>query len=154
MTLDQLFRRYGSPFPEANESIHIYFTRADKIESLEKVQSSDKRAAEKIAELLDMAEILKEYRKTLFDRARELYSASYTMQLSIKRDIDIWKNKKFYIVEIRKIFDTPNTNPGILVSEKYEGKERFKALKRFEELKKQYPGIETEQDTDKKTWER
>ena len=149
MTLDQLFRRYGSPFPEANESIHIYFTRADKIESLERVQSSDKRAAEKIAELLDMAETLKEYRKTLFDRARELYSASYT-----KRDIDIWKNKKFYIVEIRKIFDTPNTNPGILVSEKYEGKERFKALKRFEELKKQYPGIETEQDTNKKTWER
>lgn len=117
MTLDQLFRRYGSPYPETNESIHIYFTRADKIESLERVQSNDKRAAEKIAELLDMAETLKEYRKTLFDRARELYSASYTMQLSIKRDIDIWKNKKVYIVEVRKIFDTPNTNPGILLSE-------------------------------------
>ena len=40
------------------------------------------------------------------------------------------------------------------MDEKYFGTERRKAFARFAELKKQRPGIETMQDTDKRSWER
>ena len=49
---------------------------------------------------------------------------------------------------------TRRTRPMAVLSEEYDGKERHKALKRFEELKKQYPNIETEIDIAKGKWEK
>ena len=86
-TLKSLFSRYGSPSSEMNETKHFYFTRADHIESIEHVQSEDKKAVNTINELLELAELLKEYRKTLFERAQEFLTAGYAMQLKITRDI-------------------------------------------------------------------
>lgn len=154
-TLNKLFSRYGQPSDEMNETIHLYFRRADKIDNLETVKYEDKRAQDNITEFIEYAELLKEYRKTLYERARELYSAGYSMKLTIKREIDCWKNnKKSYKINVLKIPDAPNARPVEVLTESYEGKERHKALKRFEELKKQYANIETEIDIDKKQWEK
>lgn len=38
--------------------------------------------------------------------------------------------------------------------EKYNGKDRRKAFERFEELKKQRPGIEAIKDIEKRHWEK
>ena len=40
------------------------------------------------------------------------------------------------------------------LNEFYPGKERRKAISRFEELKKQFPGIESVVDIDKRQWEK
>ncbi len=154
-TLESLFRRYGEPSSEMNETLRFCFTRADHVKSLEKVEYYDKKAEEDIQGLLDFAEVLKEYRKTLYARAQEFLTASYTMQLKITREIDCWhNNKKTYVIEILKIFDLQNADPVKVLSERYEGKERHTALKRLEQLKKLYPNIEVITDIAKRKWER
>ena len=154
VTLDELFSRYGHPADEMNEKIYFYFTRADKIETFEKVQQADKATQDKITSLCVWIELLKEYRKTLYSRAQELCAATYNMKLTLRRRVDYYSNKKYYEVKVLKTIDAPNARPVALVSEEYDGKDRHKALKRFEELKKQYPNIETEKDIDKKQWEK
>lgn len=134
-TLDELFSRYGYPADEMNEKIYFYFTRADKIETFEKVQQADKAAQDKITSLCVWIELLKEYRKTLYARAQELCAAGYTMKLTLRRRVDSWKNKRYYDITVVKIIDAPNARPVAVLSEEYDGKERHKALKRFEELK-------------------
>ena len=153
-TLDELFRRYGRPSDEINERIYIYFTRADKIETFNRVQNADKDAQEKIAELQTWIELLKEYRQTLYSRAQEFCAANYSMKLTLRRRIDYYSNKKYYNIKILKTISAPNACPLVIFSEEYSGTERHKALKRFEELKKQYPNIETEKNIEKSKWER
>lgn len=153
-TLDELFSRYGHPADEMNEKIYFYFTRADKIETFDKVQQADKAAQDKITSLYVWIDLLKEYRKTLYTRAQEFCAAGYKMKLTLRRRVDSWKNKRYYDITVVKIIDALNARPVAVLSEEYNGKERHKALKRFEELKKQYPNIETEKDIDKKQWEK
>lgn len=154
-TLESLFSRYGSPSPEMNETRHFYFTRADHVESLEHVQSEDKKAVNTINELFEFAELLKEYRKTLYDRAQEFLTAGYAMQLKITRNIDCWNgNKKFYVIEVLKIIDLKNAEPVSVLKETFEGRERHIALKRFEQLKKLYPNIEIIKNIEKQRWEK
>lgn len=154
-TLESLFSRYGSPSPEMNETRHFYFTRADHVTSLNHVKNEDSKAVNTINELLEFAELLKEYRKTLFERAQEFLTAEYNMQLKITRNIDCWNgNKKFYVIEVLKILNLKNADPVRVLQETYEGKERHTALKRFEQLKKQYPNIEIIKDIEKRKWEK
>ncbi len=154
LKLDELFSRYGNPADEMNEKIWFYFRRADKIETFDRVQKTDKDAQDKITELYTWIELIKEYRKTLYARAQELCAAEYTMKLTLQRRIDYYSCKKYYDVKVLKIISAPNARPEAVVSEEYDGKDRHKAIKRFEELKKQYPNIETEKDIDKKQWEK
>lgn len=155
-TLDKLFSRYGSPAREANEHINIYQTRADCITDMKYIQSEDRRAARTISEMLDYIEALKEYRKTLYTRAQEIYAASYRLQLKIKRTVDSWKgNKKFYTVTLSKIYEeSAGITPENLIEETYNGTDRAKALKRFDDLRKEYANVEAVKEIDKYQWER
>lgn len=155
-TLESLFCRYGSPAQEMNESIYIHGTRADCITDMKHIQSEDERARRTISEMLEYIETMKEYRKTLFARAQEICAASYRLQIKIKRNIDSWRgNKKFYTVTLSKIYDeAAHMTPKNVIEETFDGKERAKALKRFEELRKEYPNTEAIKDIDKKSWER
>ena len=152
--LEKLFTRYGQPSDEINETIRFYYRRADKIESFERVQQADKDAQEKITELETWIELLKEYRQTLYERAQELCAADYSMKLTLRRRVDSWHNKRYYDITVVKVISASNARPIEILSEEYSGTERHKALKRFEELKKQYPNIETEKDIEKSKWER
>lgn len=152
-TLDWLFSRFGYPSDQCSEHIHLYFPRADKIGSMDRIIDEDKRAAEKITELLEMAELLKKYRQTLFERSQVIAATNYHLQLTLIRSVDR-NNRKYYTVEITKIFDRKDITPETVLSEQYEGTERHKAIKRYEELLKSHPGIESEKDIAKKYWEK
>ena len=155
-TLDELFKSCGSKSDEMDERIYLHFRRADKITTLESVQYYDKEAQRKMAEFLEYIEVLKEYRKTLFDRAQEMYAASYRLKLKVKRILDRWKdNKKYYIVTLSKIYEEKKgITPENIINETYEGIDRSKALKRFEALRKEYPNIEAVKEIEKSPWER
>ena len=153
-TLDEIFTRYGHPADEMNERICFYFQRADKIETFDRVQKADIDAQEKITSLYAWIELLKEYRQTLYKRAQELCAADYSMKLTLRRRTDYYSNKKFYDIKILKIISAPNACPLVILNEEYKGTERHTAIKRFEELKKQYPNIETEKEIEKSKWER
>lgn len=129
----------------------------NKINTPADMSHYDKIAAEEIEYAEKIIENLKAYRSALFERYQEIITASYKMQLSIKRknfSRYSGRNQIAYIVTIEKIFNRSDINPQAILSETYEGRERFKALKRFDELKKQYAGIEAIKDIEKRTWER
>lgn len=155
MALDKLFTRYGHLQNEMDINIHLNHARAEKIVNLNTIKFEDRHAAEEINIFLAYAELLKEYRKTLYDRAQEFYTADYKYLLKITRRVDTRKNnKKFYTITLQKIYNIQNASPETVLTETYQGTERHKALKRFEDLQKKYPNIETETDIEKKYWER
>lgn len=131
----------------------MYFTRANRLGSMKTVLDADKRAAEKINELLEMAELLKEYRQSLFERSQLIAGANYRLRLTLRREIHSYESRKFYRVELAKIFDRQDIEPETVLSERYAGTERHKAIKRFEDLRKSHPGIDVEKDIAKKQWE-
>ena len=81
-------------------------------------------------------------------------NTNYKLCLRLERFITYYDNLKKYIITIAKRFDGNNMADEEILRETYDGKERHKALKRFEALKKEYPNIETEIDIEKKRWER
>jgi hypothetical protein len=147
INLEDYFISYGYPTNELNERFYIYLTKASAITSTEEVIKEDKSATEYIKKLETYVEVLKEYRKTLFERAQQLYSADYDLKLKIKRKIEYYNNdKKYYEVTLEKLLKVKNAKPIEVIKEIFPGKERFKAFKRYEELKRLHPGIDTEQD--------
>ncbi len=153
-TLEKAFSRYGAPAREMNETFNIWHPRADTIESIKRIKDHDKWTTEQIEGLRQFADMLEEYRRTLYDRAQAFYTAGYSMRLTLTRRADIWSKKKFYEVALLKIYDLENAAPEKILEETYKGTERRQAFARFEQLKKQYPGIEVLQDTAKKSWEK
>ncbi len=154
MKLEDLFKRYGYTQNTMDERIYLSHTRADRIDNLNTIAFEDNRAKNEINMFLAYAESLKEYRKTLYDRAQEFYAADYKLLLKIVRNVDTWKKKVTFTITVQKIYELPNTRPETILTETYQGTKRQEALKRFEELKKQYPNIQAEKDIDKKYWER
>ena len=153
-TLENAFSRYGAPAREMNQTFTFSHPRADTIESLNRIKDHDKWTAQEIAGLRQFADMLEEYRRTLCDRAQAFYSAGYSMRLTLTRRIDTWSGKKYYDVELLKVYDLENAAPEKILEETYPGTERRQAFARFEELKKQHPNIETIIDTAKKHWEK
>ncbi len=153
-TLEKAFSRYGAPAREMNQTFTFTHPRADTIESLNRIKDHDKWAAQEIAGLRQFADMLEEYRRTLYERAQAFYSAEYSMQLTLTRRVDTWRNKKFYDVTLIKVYDLENAVPEKILEETYPGTERRQAFQRFDELKKLHPNIETIIDTDKKFWEK
>lgn len=133
---------------------HISIQKADTLEKLSSVEFYDRHAAQAIAEYKEAIELLEEYRKTLFERYQEIISAPFKLVLRIERKSNYYNGKKSYIITLVKRFDGAKIADEEVKRETFEGKERHKALKRFEDLKKEYPTTETEIDIEKKHWER
>ena len=153
-TLEKAFSRYGAPAREMEETLRFYHERADAIDSIKRIKENERRAVEEIEGLRQFADMLEEYRRTLYERAQAFYSAPYSMRLTLTRRVDTWTNKKYYDVELLKVYDLENAAPEKILEETYPGTERRQAFARFEELKKQHPNIETIIDTAKKHWEK
>lgn len=136
------------------ESRHwITFYKADKLKELAEITAADKRAGQDIAELENLIADLKEYRQALAARYAQLETMSYTDRLELERRPDGWRggNITYYLRIVRKYEDGTEAQQ---YHETFPGKQRRDALKRFEELKKQRPGIEAVKDIEKKSWER
>ena len=153
-TLEKAFSRYGAPAREMNETLRFNHPRADTVDSIKRIKEHDRWAADEFEGLRQFADMLEEYRRTLYERAQAFYSAPYSMRLTLTRRVDTWNNKKYYDVQLLKVYDLENAAPEKVLDETYPGTERRQAFARFEELKKQHPNIETITDTAKKHWEK
>ena len=94
---------------------------------------------------------LKDYQIALATRYAELETMSYKYRLELTR-CPHWKGYIEYFVRIVKTLEDGSEIEEL--REKYSGKDRRKAFERFEELKKQHPGIEAVKDIEKRSWER
>ncbi len=139
--------------PDAEITRRIYIKKPEAVDSIKDITYYNGRAAQAIAEAEQMIATLKEYQQALYERYQEIYSTNYKLFLKIERRVK-YDNSKSYAITICKRFDGNNVADEEILREVYEGKERHKALKRFEALKKEYPNIENEQDIAKRHWER
>ena len=151
MSYESLFTRYGSPSKEAEIRVTGYLLHTSKL-TADRIPWNDEQAARIIAQCESTIEALKEYRKALAERYATLQTAAYKLRLELKREAG-WRGKGVdYYVNIYRTYE--DGTEVMELNEHYTGKQRREALARFEELKKQRPGIETMQDTEKRSWER
>lgn len=150
MSYLDLFQRYGSPSREASVQIRDYLLRPDVL-TADRIASYDKSAARTIAECRQLIDQLTEYRQALAERYAQLATAVYRDRLELRRDPGYRGSPVIYSVQIVRTYEDGTTETPL--SETYTGTERRKAFARFAKLKKERPGIETIQDTDRRAWE-
>lgn len=151
MSYLDLFQRYGSPSREANVQIRDYLIRPDVL-TADRIANYDKSAARTIAECRQLIDQLAEYRQALAERYAQLATAAYRDRLELRRDPGYRGKPVIYSVQIVRTYEDGTTETPL--SETYTGTERRKAFARFAELKRQRPGIDAVQDTDRRAWER
>ena len=146
---ERIENAYRGGYAEARPWITFY--NAAKLKTPEDIARADRNAEWTINELRALLEDMQEYRQALAARYAELSVMGYKYTLLLERVPD-WKGHIEYIVTLRKTMDDGSQIDEL--REVYGGKDRRKAFARFAELKRQRPGIEAIQDTDKKSWER
>lgn len=151
MSYLDLFQRYGSPSREASVQIRDYLIRPDVL-TADRIANYDQSAASTIAECRQLIDQLTEYRQALAERYAQLATATYRDRLELTRDPGYRGKPVIYSVQIVRTYEDGTTETPL--SETYTGVERRKAFARFAELKRQRPGIEAIQDTDRRAWER
>ena len=151
MSYLDLFQRYGNPSREAEIRLSAYLLRPDTL-TADRIQHHDESAARAIAQCQTLIEQLTDYRRALAQRYAALATAAYCDRLELTRDPGYRGKPVLYFVRIIRTYEDGTTER--VLDEKYFGAERRKAFARFAELKKQRPGIEATQDTERRSWER
>lgn len=146
-----LFQLYGSPREDADIRLTGYLSRPDTL-TADRIKRNDESAARLIDECQELLTDLTEYRQALAARYAALATAAYHDRLELIRERRWRESPVVYHVQIVRTYEDGTTETPL--HETYHGQERRKAFARFAELQKQRPGIETMQDTDKRSWER
>lgn len=150
MSYQERFQQRGN-IRVADVRISEWLLAPENIDSADSIARYDKSAARTIEDCKALIADLIEYRQALTAR----YNALATM--ASKKSIFLQRRRKYgggityYIHHYLTYEDGTKVETG---TETFTGKERAAALKRFEELKKANPGIETEIDIEKKAWEK
>ena len=153
MNYKTLFTRFGSPSDEGRVNITGYLLHPAKLNETQRIKRMDETAERVIRECQAAILQLTDYRRALAARYAQLETAPYTPRLEIERRREGYTAPKvFYYVRILRVYQDGTTVAEL--KETYKGTERRNALARFEELKKQRPGIEAVKDIEKGAWER
>lgn len=151
MSYTDHLNRYGNPANEGQIIIREYIRRPETLADAEDIKRYDQSAAEAIEEARRMIEDLTEYRQALAARYASLEVMPYKRILRIERENYSYTGIKYRVTIAKHREDGTEVKE---LEEVYPGKERHIALKRFAELQKQYPGIESEKHIEKSKWER
>lgn len=126
-----------------------YF-RDPKALTLDELELQDMNVRRHIIVCERMIEQMKAYRLELAARSRELLTMGYHTKVSLIRE-KRWKGNVFYYLSKEIVYDDGTTKT--ISNEKYAGTERHKAIKDFENYKKQFPQYEYYKDIAKGRWE-
>ncbi len=117
---------------------------------LKRLAQLDEYAQKDIQDCLDIIEAVKEYRQDLAAYVQNLLQIQPTLELRLVREAH-WQGKKFYNVGVYEIYPQGEKQ---VIFHRFKGTERKQAFELFEQLQKQYPGIITVKDIEKRSWER
>lgn len=137
------------------ECIRIYANmyNYEVVADIDTIKKYDDYAQRDIMHLQAAIKRMQEYRSKLYQHARKLATAEYTLQVSIKREKRYYDNNRvYYYIHVDKVF--PGIGTKNVLSETYPGTERNKAIVRYDELCKQYPQAEHVKSIDKAHWEK
>lgn len=136
---EELFTRYGSPSKEARIELFTWLSVPETCRSFDDVRHQDDKAARLISECEHLITQLREYRQDLAKRYNDLATMPSKESIELQRYKSYHGNVEFYIRHWTTYSDGTKTETK---TERFSGKERHKAIKRFAELQKQFPGIE------------
>ena len=151
MSYHDLLNQYGQEQKSAEQRIYIYAQAPKSLTTTKEVVYRESSVRQTIGQLEKMIADLKDYQIALAARYAELETMSYQYRLELTR-CPHWKGCIEYFVRIVKTLEDGSEIEEL--REKYSGKDRYKAIARFEELKKQRPGIEAIKDIEKRHWEK
>ena len=151
MSYHDLLYRFGYEQESVEVRPYIYIQHPRKLSTPEEIMYRDKDAAANIQRLESIIADLKDYRQALAARYGELETMPYTRLLKLER-CPYWKGNIEYTVTITRNYQDKTEIKEL--REVYSGKDRRKAISRYEELKKQFPGIPCEMDIEKRQWEK
>lgn len=151
MTYKEFFGGWHCRDGYANHTLYVNCYRPDKLSTVAEILQNNERASRTIAELESYITALREYQQELAKRAAQIETMGYKLLLKLERYKRYQGGVEYYITLIKTLDDGTQITE---LSETYTGKERRQAIARFEELKKERPGIEAIKDIEKKSWER
>ncbi len=149
-TLQKIFITYN------NEELKISarITKPQEIDSLDRLIYYDKYVKEEIERAEIFIKLLTEYRQELYKRSQQVTFATTFPILKFYRKWNYYEKKVYYYLSVVMRSSDKTIAEKIILTEKFNGKERAKAFKRFAELQKLHPGITIEQSTDKERWKK
>lgn len=131
--------------------LNIYLWPYEHETNIKQLQKYDNYLKRDIDDLQATIKQIEEHRKKLFLHTQKLTSSQFSLKLSLIRRRD-YTGKVFYYIALSKVFSEIGEQK--IIDETYPGTERHNAIKRFEDLKKQYPGAEHVKEIEKARWER
>ena len=150
MIYKELFHSFGGVTTDARINISCYLLRPDKLVKPHEIDWMDKQASSTIEACKATIERLQDYRKAIAERYSKLETMSYSDRLELER-YPGYNGITYYVRIVRTYADKTKIET---LSETYDGKERHKAIKRFNQIKKERPGIESVMDIERRSWER
>lgn len=151
MSYHDLLTMYGDEQREAEQRVYIYVQQPKRYKTTEDIARKDADIARQIERMERLIDDLRDYRVALAQRYAELETMPYTRVLTLKRDPS-YKGRITYLVTItRELADGTKIDE---LREQFHGNERAKAFARFADLQKQYPGIASVKDVDRRSWEK
>ena len=151
MSYHDLLKTYGGEQLEAEQRVYIYVQQPKRYKTTEDIARKDSDIARQIERMERLIDDLRDYRVALAQRYAELETMPYTRVLTLKRDPSYKGRITYWVTITRRMSDGTETDE---LREKYAGQERAKAFARFSALQKQYPGIASVKDVDRRSWER
>lgn len=148
MEWEEIFRRGR----EAEIRVSGYFQHPDKLDTPERVAYYDRSAAGTIQRMEEYIEALRGYRQALAARYAALASMPYDYRLDLIRRRG-WSDKRvtYTVALVREYQDGHEQDEERTV---YPGTERREAIKAFEEMQHERPGIQCRVQIEKESWER
>lgn len=136
---------------EAEVKVYDHLRLPNKLTDLDGVTLYDRSAARAIKEMEEYLEALKGYRQALAERYAALASMPYTLRLDLIRRKG-WSDKKVtYTLSLVRVYQDGHEQDEERTV--YPGTERREAIKAFEEMQHQRPGIQCRVQIEKASWE-
>ena len=151
MTWQELFSNIWRG-DEVEIRIFDHLRRPDKLTSADSIALYDRSAAETIRRMEDCMEALKGYRQALAERYAVLATMPYTLRLDLRRHKGWCDKRVTYTLRLVRVYQDGHEE--VELEKVYSGVQRREAIKEFEDMKRQRPGIACVFEIEKARWER
>lgn len=152
MKWQELFDRCWNSDLQAQVLVRDYITHPDKLDTLDRVAYYDRSTAETIQRMQEYIEALSGYRQALAERYAALATMPYTLRLDLIRNKGYFDKKVTYTLRLVRVYeDGHEQNEQETV---YPGTQRRDAIRAFEDMQRERPGILCKMDISKKSWEK
>lgn len=132
---------------------YIYLPSPATMDNMAQLTYYGQSIAQQVKVLHAAIETLEAYQQLLYDRAQEIVSAQWHLELRLEREKDYANKKVTYRLRLLKTYEVEGIHPELREETTFPGQERHKAIAAFKAEQKKHPGIIAEMSINKSRWE-